>query len=82
VSANGGHDLSLVSMCGNAVRSETGCDSCNHAMSGFLIAVHVVIGNCDELDASRAVVARIGGNVSKEVFCLFEESVSCDSRDL
>jgi hypothetical protein len=48
-------------------------------VGGFLVAMHIVIGNGDELIARGSIVTGIGWNMSEEVFCLFEKAVCCDS---
>ena len=66
-------------VCGDTVWGESCRDRRNHAVCGFLVTVHVGVCDSDELDAGRAVVTRIRGHMSEEVFRLFEELVRCDA---
>ena len=79
MSAHCGHYLCLMPVCGDAVGRESCRDGGNHAVRCFLITVHIIIRNCDELDSGRAVVTGVGWNVRQEMLRLFEKTVSCDA---
>ena len=51
-----GHDLGFVPVCCDTVWGESGRDRGNHAVGGFLVTVHVIIRDYDELYSRRTIV--------------------------
>jgi hypothetical protein len=75
VGTDRGHDLGFVPVCCDTIWGEPCRDRENHAVGAFLVTMHIVICNCEELDARRSIVTGVGWNMSEEVFCHFEKAV-------